>query len=138
MIIPNLELKIRPETKRGDRIGSTHQKSSSTSINMAYSRVIVTTKFAILAIIIALMATQQLRVVESIRLVPSDRGCQRGLDLGMAESSESTSVIPNSETLSVAHGSSSMAAHSESWKLHIQSLVNKAPSPPSGNPTHNR
>lgn len=103
------------------------------NISMAHSRAIGTAKFAILAIIIiTFMATQQLRGVESIRLVPSDAGgCQRGLDLGKAESAP---VSPDSETLLVAQGSSSMAAH---LKLHIQNLVKKAPPPPSGNPTHN-
>lgn len=106
------------------------------NISMAHSRAIGTAKFAILAIIIiTFMATQQLRGVESIRLVPSDAGgCQRGLDLGKAESAP---VVPDSETLSVAQGSSSMAARSGSWKLQIQSLAKKAPPPPSGNPTHN-
>lgn len=99
---------------------------------MAHSRAIGTAKFAILAmIIIAFMATQQLRGVESIRLVPSDA---RGLDLG--KEAASAPVIPDSETVSVAQGSSFVAAHLGAWKLHIQSLVKSAPPPPSGNPTH--
>lgn len=108
---------------------------------MATSRVIVTAKSMVLAIAVAFMAIQQqLQVVESIRLLPSDPDCQRGLGLGMAESSESALVIPSSENLAGAHhGASSVAGHSRgAWTLHTQRLVNKAPPSPSGNPIHNR